>query len=286
MSSRFSFWLCYVKLLVCEPDKNSCHWNLVYCSFPAKAGYDLLGFQNENLKIIAIFNFHPMNCCTIAEIDAPEELKASTKVLIVGDNWLNFSVVAKTLRFKSTFVAYNGFDVETAMQIAANKQVDIIVVNTAYSGKYNDTQVNGVKLAKMLKLNPDNAQIPVILKLCGQLMVGDRERYLDESGADDAIRLAPGSIDLLVEKIQQTLSTNNFNQNITISLKNEVSNHPPFKIQKEKESAVNLEHLAYTIYLVIACSGYSVYFIRNFLQARIDASVNFICKFLQKYNPF
>jgi two-component system, cell cycle response regulator DivK len=286
MSSEFSCWLCYVKLLVCEPDTNSCRWNLVYCSFPAKLYSDLLGFQNEHLKIIAIFKFHPMNSCAIAEIDEPEQLKASIKVLIVGDNLLNFGIPAKTFMRKSTLVAYYGFDVETSMQIAANKQVDIIIVNTAYEGKYNDKQVNGVEIAKMLKFNPDTAQNPVILKLGGQVMVGDRERYLNESGADNAIRLDPGSIDPLIEKIKQTLSANNSHQNITINSKNKVSYYPPVTIQKEKKSAVDLELLAYRIYLVIVLSSYSVYFLRNFLQARIDSFIDFIREFLQKYNPF
>lgn len=288
MNSRFSLWLCYVKLLVWDSDKNYYRWDLVYCSLPAENYRDLVSFQNENLKIVATFNFHPVNYCAIAEIDEPEQIKASIKVLIVGDNWLNFSGAA--VRFIRTFnlVAYYGFDVETAMQIAANKQVDIIMVNTAYSDRYNDMQVNGVEITKMLKLNPETAQIPIILKLCGQIMVGDRERYLDESGADDAIRLQPESEswELLVKKIKDNLPTNNSCQNTTINLKNQVSHYRTVTIQKEKKSEVDLELLAYRIYLVIAWSGYSVYFIRNFLQARIYDSVDFIRNFLQKYNPF
>ncbi|MEG4407970.1 hypothetical protein [Microcoleus sp. MON2_D5] len=266
MSSGFSFWLCYTKLLVCDPDKNSCRWNLVYCSFPAKAWFHLLGFQNEQLKIIAIFNFHPMNCCAIAEIDEPEQLKASTKVLMVGDDWLNFSLAAKTFRFKSTFVAYYGFDVETAMQIAANKQVDIIVVNTAYSGQYNDTQVNGVKIAKMLKLNPETAQIPVILKLCGQLMVGDRERYLCESGADDAIRLEPANWEFLIEKIKYNLSVNYCSPNTTINLESRVSGSQPVKIQREKESV--LDFIALKVLQIYLWIGVVIVYFYSFILRR------------------
>jgi two-component system, cell cycle response regulator DivK len=266
MSSGFYFWLCYIKLRVCEPEKNSCRWTLVYCSFPAKALHHLLGFQNEKLKIIAIFNFHPMNSCAIAEIDEPEQLKASIKVLIVGDDLLNFKLAAITFRLKSTLVAYYGFDVETAMQIAANKQVDIIIVNTAYSGKYNDKQVNGVEIAKMLKFNPDTAQIPVILKLCGQVMVGDRERYLNESGADDAIRLEPGNWDFfikkikynLIEKIKYNLPADDLNPNARINLENRVSGYRPVKIQEQKESV--LEFIAFKLYQIfLLTAGVLVY---------------------------
>jgi len=55
MDSEFSLWLCYVNLLVCDPDKNSCQCDLVYRSVPAKNDWDLVGFQNEQLTIIAIF---------------------------------------------------------------------------------------------------------------------------------------------------------------------------------------------------------------------------------------
>lgn len=268
MDSGFSFWLCYVQLLVCNRDNNSWQWDLVYCSFPAKNYWDLVSFQNENLKIIAIFNFHPVNHCAIAEIDQSEQIKASIKVLMVGDDGFNFSLAAKWFIKKFNLVAYYGFDLETTMQIAVNKQVDIIIVNTAYSGKYNDRQVNGVKIAKMLKLNPETAQIPVLLKLCGQIMVGDRERYLAESGADDAIRVHPGSMDSLVEKIKYNLSTDNSNLNTTINLNNRVSSYQPAKIQEEKESV--LEFIAFKIY--------------QFMLISIYASIVFLerCKLLSK----
>ena len=266
MSSGFYFWLCYVKLRVCDPDKKSCQWNLVYCSFPAKAWSDLLGFQNEHFKIIAIFNFHPMNCCAIAEIDEPEQLKASIKVLIVEDNLFNFTLIAKIFKSKSTLVAYYGFDVETAMQIAANKQVDIIIVNTAYSGKYNDRQVNGVKIAKMLKLNPAIAQIPVILKLGGQVMVGDRERYLNESGAGDAIRLEPGNWDLFIEKIKYNLPGDDGNPNTRINLKNRVSGSRPVKIQEEKESV--LELIAFKVYQIFLLTAFVLVSLFSFISRR------------------
>jgi hypothetical protein len=66
MNSEFSWWLCYVKLLVYDPDKNSCRWDLVYRSLPAKYYNPLSGFPNEKLTIIAILKFHPMNRCATA----------------------------------------------------------------------------------------------------------------------------------------------------------------------------------------------------------------------------
>ena len=66
MNSVFFCWLFYVKLLVYYPDKNSCRWDLVYRSLPAKSYNHLSGFPNENLTIIAILKFYPMNRCAMA----------------------------------------------------------------------------------------------------------------------------------------------------------------------------------------------------------------------------
>ncbi|MBD2040989.1 hypothetical protein [Microcoleus sp. FACHB-672] len=247
MDDEFSSWLCHVKLLVCNPDKNSCQSDLVYCSFPAKAYDHLLGFQNEKLKIIAIFNFHPMNHCAIAEIDEPEQIKASIKVLRVEDDLSNFRICAKWFIRRFNLVAYYGFDVETVMQIAANKQVDIILVNTGYSGKYR--QVDWMEYIRMLKSNPETAQIPVILTMWGQVMVGDRDRYLEESGADDAIRMEPASWEPLVEKIKYNLPTDDPTLNTRINLRKRFSGSRTIKVQKEKESV--LDFLAFKIFQLI-----------------------------------
>jgi hypothetical protein len=94
MNSDFFCWLCYVKLLVCDPDKNSCRGNLVYCSLPAKHYSDLVGFQNKNLKIIAVFKFHPMSRCAITEIDDHEQIKVSINVLMVEGDLLDIRLWA------------------------------------------------------------------------------------------------------------------------------------------------------------------------------------------------
>ncbi len=66
MNSEFYLWLCYVKLLVYGSDKNSCRWDLVYRSLPAKSYNHLSGLANEKLTIIAILKFYPMNRCAMA----------------------------------------------------------------------------------------------------------------------------------------------------------------------------------------------------------------------------
>lgn len=260
MDTEFSLWLCYIKLLVCDLGNNSCQWDLVYCSVPAKKCRDLLGFQNEQLTIIAIFQFHPINRCAIAEIDEPEQVKASTRVLMIEDNLLNFRVWWWPMS-KANLVAYYGFDVETVMQLATNKQVDIIIVNSGYGGRYEE--VDWTKNILILKSNSETTQIPIILKWGGQFTAIDEERFL-ASGVDVLIQGGPGNTNPIIEKIQHTLSANNSSQNKPTNLENKVSNYRPIEIQGEKESL--LEVFLFKIYQIVFITGYSVVFFFGFLK--------------------
>lgn len=263
MDTEFSYWLCYIKLLVCNSDNNSCQWNLVYSSVPAKNYWDLLGFQNEQLTIIAIFKFHPMDRCAIAEIDEPEQLKVSMKVLIVEDNLRNFSLLAKHFIRRCNLVAYYGFDVETVMQLATNKQVDIIIVKS-YGSIYEE--VDWAKNILILKSNPETAQIPIILKWGGQFTAIDKERFLN-SGVNALIQADPGNINPLIEKIEHTISANNSRQNTisnftTSKLKNKVSDYQPFKKQKK----IILDIIELRVLQFMFGTGYAVVLFFRFLE--------------------
>ncbi|MGE5660286.1 MAG: hypothetical protein ACM37W_27155 [Actinomycetota bacterium] len=200
-------WLCYVKLPSCNPDENYSQGNYVYRSIPAKHWTHLLAYlwgdnstystiqredvtylQKGDSTIIAVFKFHPINRCAIAEIDELEQIKTSSiKILMVGDKGFSYRLMAKIF-FLRDFVGYYGFDRQTAMEIAGNNLVDIIMIDfkTIHSGQYNGREVK--EMISMLKSNPKTAQIPVVIRLCGQVMVDDRAKYRDESGADNVVR--------------------------------------------------------------------------------------------------
>lgn len=97
-------------------------------------------------------------------------------------------------------------------------------------------------------------------------MASDRDRFL-ASGVDAFIQADPGNINSLIEKIHDTLSANDSNQNTTINLKNKVSNYRPVEIQKESVS----DFIAFKIYQFIMITGQLVYL---------------FFEFLQRYNPF
>jgi CheY-like chemotaxis protein len=151
---------------------------------------------------------------------------------MIENNLYNIRLWTTVFMKTSNLVAYYGFDVETVMQLAANKQVDIIIVNTiyvAYGDKYREVDWIETEIIQMLKSNPETAQIPVIVKLSGQVMVGDQDRYLAESGADEAICVQVDSLNSLVEKIKHTLSADDSSLNTRIN-KNRIATYPEPKV--------------------------------------------------------
>lgn len=52
-----------------------------------------------------------------------------------------------------------------------------------YPGVTKNETVNGIKISRLLKSDPKTANLPILL-VTAHAMQGDRERFLDLSGAD------------------------------------------------------------------------------------------------------
>jgi two-component system cell cycle response regulator DivK len=73
------------------------------------------------------------------------------------------------------------------MQIAANGEADLILMDVSLSDSvYQGESVNGIKITQLLKTDPQTASLPIIL-VATNLMVGEKEAFLDQSGADGLI---------------------------------------------------------------------------------------------------
>ena len=60
--------------------------------------------------------------------------------------------------------------------------MDVALANSIYDGK----PVDGIKITQMLKSNPKTEHLPIIL-VTAHAMEGDRENFLNQSGADGYI---------------------------------------------------------------------------------------------------
>ena len=73
------------------------------------------------------------------------------------------------------------------MQIAQAGEADIILMDVSLARSvYKGRAVDGIKITQMLKSDPQTANLPIIL-VTAHAMAGDREQFLEQSGADGYI---------------------------------------------------------------------------------------------------
>lgn len=108
-------------------------------------------------------------------------------VLIVEDDLVNARVFSKILTKRGGLAVKHTENVEEVMQIAQNREVDIILMDVSLShSMYQGKPVDGIRITQMLKADPKTADLPIIL-VTAHAMEGDRETFLKQSGADGYI---------------------------------------------------------------------------------------------------
>ena len=108
-------------------------------------------------------------------------------VLIVEDDLVNARVFSKILTKRGGLAVKHTENVEEMMQIAANGEADLILMDVSLSHSvYQGKSIDCIKITQLLKTDPQTASLPIIL-VSANLMAGDREFFLDHSGADGVI---------------------------------------------------------------------------------------------------
>lgn len=108
-------------------------------------------------------------------------------VLIVEDNPSNAQVFSKILSKRGGLEVKHTENVDEVIKMAQSQETDIILMdiylpNSLYQGK----PVNGIEITQMLKADPKTANLPVVL-VTAYGMEGDRDHFLQQSGADEFI---------------------------------------------------------------------------------------------------
>lgn len=108
-------------------------------------------------------------------------------VLIVEDDLINARVFSKILTKRGGLNVKHTENVDEVMEIAHSGGADIILMDVSLSRSvYQGKQVDGIKITQMLKADPQTASLPIIL-VTAHAMEGDRENFLQQSGADGYI---------------------------------------------------------------------------------------------------
>jgi CheY-like chemotaxis protein len=104
--------------------------------------------------------------------------------IVVEDDPHNATLFRKLLEKRLGFSVMVTEDPNTLFAALANGGVNLIVMDVSLKGsEWEGHAVNGVELCRLLKSDPANAGIPVVLATA-HAMRGDAERLLAQSGAN------------------------------------------------------------------------------------------------------
>ena len=107
--------------------------------------------------------------------------------LIVEDDFINARVFSKVLTNRGGLAVKHTEDVGEVIQIAQSGEADIILMDVSLSKSvYQGKPMNGIQLTQLLKADSQTATIPIVL-VTAHAMEGDRESFLQQSGADGYI---------------------------------------------------------------------------------------------------
>ncbi len=108
-------------------------------------------------------------------------------VLIVEDDKANILVFSKILKKRAGLEVRATEDVEEVVQLAESGEIDLILMDVALSrSTYQGKSIDGIKITQLLKSKPETQNLPIIL-VTAHAMRGDRENFLNQSGANDYI---------------------------------------------------------------------------------------------------
>lgn len=108
-------------------------------------------------------------------------------VLIVEDDMINARVFSKILTKRGGLAVKHTENVDEVIQIAESGEIDVILMDVSLSHSvYQGKPVDGIRITQMLKANSATATLPIIL-VTAHAMDGDRENFLQQSGADGYI---------------------------------------------------------------------------------------------------
>jgi CheY-like chemotaxis protein len=126
-------------------------------------------------------------------------------VLIVEDDLINARVFSKILTKRGGLGVKHTEDVEEVIKIAHAGETDLILMDVSLSRSiYQGKSVDGIQITQILKSDPQTAKLPVIL-VTAHAMEGDRENFLEQSGADGYISKPVVDHEQFVEQIMALL---------------------------------------------------------------------------------
>lgn len=126
-------------------------------------------------------------------------------ILIVEDSPSVAKFYALALERRGHFDCIQCRTAEEVLAQARSGKVDLILLDVSLSNfTYQDRPIDGLELSRLIKNDPATSGLPILLATA-HAMVGDRERFLEASGADEYLQKPIYDPTVLVEKVQSLL---------------------------------------------------------------------------------
>ena len=130
---------------------------------------------------------------------------AGKRVLIVEDNTLVAKFFRMALERAGGCSCVISEDVPTILEQAASGEIDLVLLDISLTNsEWEGRAINGVELCRMVK-EKSPRHLPVLLATA-HAMSGDRERFLETSGADGYLEKPIYDSAILVEKVRSLIS--------------------------------------------------------------------------------
>ncbi len=136
------------------------------------------------------------------DTDSPKQT-----VLVVEDDLTNAVLVETILRERGGFHVVHTVDPSQVLALVDSGTLSAVLMDIGLSGSIlGGRRVDGVELTRLIRSRPNGRNLPVIL-FTAHAMLGDRERYLFSSGANDYVTKPIVDQDALVALITRHIQS-------------------------------------------------------------------------------
>ena len=131
----------------------------------------------------------------------------SNRILLVEDDPINVKFIQTVLVKKGGYEVVVSEEVEEILRLAQEGDLAAIIMDVSLSrSSYEGHKVDGIFITQMLKKDEATRKIPVLLATA-HAMFGDREKYLELTGAEGYIAKPIHDPATLIEAVKSIVGT-------------------------------------------------------------------------------
>jgi CheY-like chemotaxis protein len=129
----------------------------------------------------------------------------SNRILLVEDDPINVKFIQTVLVKKGGYEVLVSEEVDEILRLAREADLAAVIMDVSLSrSSYEGRKVDGIFITQLLKKDPETRAIPVLLATA-HAMFGDREKYLEMTGAEGYIAKPIHDPAILIEAVKAVI---------------------------------------------------------------------------------